>query len=105
MTDTENSHRYRYMTNRDLMIAVAEAAQIDDYDPDRAGENTKYSRFTKAERRQIYKALTGDQGEEYERKQLPEIILNEIGEELNSNFADEFSKEDLKNVHKALVNN
>lgn len=90
------------MTNQELMIAVAEESNMEDYNPDRAGENTAYSRFTKEERRQIYRALTGDSGEEYQRKQLPEIILNEIGKELSSNFSDEFSRQDLIHIHQAL---
>lgn len=106
MTDISGSSEeanYKYMTNRELMMAVAEAANLENYNPDRAGQNTNYSRFTKEERRRIYETLSGKSGEEYLRNQLPKVILSEIGEDLDSAFDDEFSRDDLKKIHQELL--
>ena len=81
------------------MRQVASLANISGYDPSTESESTNYKRFTKEERQQIYEAIAGDSDEDYLRNQLPRVIMEEIGSELHSNFQDEFSRKDLKEIY------
>jgi GTPase Era involved in 16S rRNA processing len=90
------------MSNVDLMREIADLAGIDSYDPSTESQSTRYSRFNKEERQEIYEEITRESGEEFLRKELPSAIMKEIGTELHSNFEDEFARDDLKEIYLEL---
>ena len=93
--------RQHYMMKVDLAVEIASMAGIEDYDPSRAKKSGPAC-FTRKERCHLYEVLTGKSGEGLDRKELTPLIMQELGTELYSVYPYEFTREDLKVIHKVL---
>lgn len=100
MSDRQPPQRY-FMKKADLAVEIANMAGIMDYDPSRA-QKSGPACFTRDERRCLYEVLSGKSGEGLKRKELTPLIMQELDTELNSVYPYEFTREDLKIIHKAL---
>lgn len=99
---SDSASQLRYMLKGEIAADVAAMAGINDYDPSRVSNSTRHACFTKEERRQIYEVLSGKSGEGLLRKELTPLIMKEIGAELDSEYIYEFTRTDLKMIHRKL---
>lgn len=90
-----------FMTDSELADEIAEMAGIESYDSSRYNSSDRAS-YIKEERRQIYEALTGESGDELLRTELNYVIMDSIDSELHSAYPYEFTRKDLKEIHKRL---
>jgi len=92
--------RQKYMIKAELAVEVAEMVGIESYDPEREAHGP--ADFRREEIEQIYKTITGENGKELSQREMNNVMMRELGTDLQSKYPFDLSRADLKVIHKAL---
>lgn len=99
MSDIET--RQKYMVKAEIAVEVANLVGIETYDPER--EANSPADFWKEELRQIYEEIADESGEGLSQREMNYLMMQELDTELYSSYPYDLSRQDLKVIHRELV--